>query len=114
MFSKNDRYCFLVAALIMTAGFALMVFDPAPHGFGIPTLWVAPPLLLAAFFLPVVGIIGIGNLRVGRGANSGKRLGGLICFFVPLLLYWTTLEPTASLWDCSEFIASAYKLQVPH
>lgn len=31
-----------------------------------------------------------------------------------LTTYLLTLEPTASVWDCSEFIATVYKLQVPH
>ena len=30
------------------------------------------------------------------------------------LIYWLTVEPTASFWDCSEFIATSYKLEVPH
>lgn len=114
MFSGNDRYCFLTAVIFVTAGFALMVLDRAPQGFGILTLWIAPPLLLAGFFLPVVGIIGIENLRFQTGPCGGKHLGGLISFLAALFLYSITLEPTASLWDCSEFIASAYKLQVPH
>ncbi|MEN0016207.1 MAG: DUF2723 domain-containing protein [Bacteroidota bacterium] len=29
-------------------------------------------------------------------------------------VYTCTLEPTASFWDCSEYIASAYQLQVTH
>ena len=28
--------------------------------------------------------------------------------------YLSTLEPTASFWDCGEFIASSYKLEVGH
>lgn len=35
-------------------------------------------------------------------------------FAVAALTYLLTLEPTASLWDCGEFIASAYKLQIGH
>ena len=28
--------------------------------------------------------------------------------------YLATIEPTASFWDCGEFIASSYKLEVGH
>ena len=39
---------------------------------------------------------------------------GWISFAIALVVYLLTLEPTVSLWDCGEFIASAYKLQVGH
>jgi len=39
---------------------------------------------------------------------------GWAVFGVALATYWLTLEPTASFWDCGEFIACAYKLLVPH
>jgi tetratricopeptide (TPR) repeat protein len=35
-------------------------------------------------------------------------------FFLAMLVYTLTVEPTASFWDCSEYIAAAYKLQVTH
>lgn len=35
-------------------------------------------------------------------------------FIIATIVYFLTLEPTTSLWDCGEFIASAYKLQVGH
>lgn len=41
-------------------------------------------------------------------------LAGWVVFAVAMLVYWLTLEPTASFWDCGEFIACSYKLQVPH
>ena len=39
---------------------------------------------------------------------------GWASFFIALFVYLLTLEPTVSLWDCGEFIASSYKLQVGH
>ena len=35
-------------------------------------------------------------------------------FAIATLSYILTIEPTASLWDCSEFIATSYKLEVGH
>ena len=39
---------------------------------------------------------------------------GWVSFIVALVVYLLTIEPTVSLWDCGEFIASSYKLQVGH
>lgn len=39
---------------------------------------------------------------------------GWLIFVVAVAVYWTTMEPTASFWDCGEFIAAAYGLEVPH
>ncbi len=35
-------------------------------------------------------------------------------FVIALITYWLTLEPTASYWDCGEFIIQADKLEVGH
>lgn len=35
-------------------------------------------------------------------------------FLVALVTYWLTLEPTASYWDCPEYIAVADKMQIGH
>ncbi len=43
-----------------------------------------------------------------------RRGAGVAVFVVSLLTYALTLEPTVSLWDCGEFIAASYKLQVVH
>lgn len=39
---------------------------------------------------------------------------GWSVFLISAAVYLSTLEPTVSLWDCGEFIASSYKLQVGH
>jgi hypothetical protein len=43
-----------------------------------------------------------------------NNLSGWIVFIIALSVYATTLEPSTSMWDCSEFLACAYKLQVSH
>ncbi len=39
---------------------------------------------------------------------------GWVVFLIAATVYTLTLEPTASWWDCSEFITGAYKLEVGH
>ncbi len=39
---------------------------------------------------------------------------GWIVFAIAAITYISTMEPTASLWDCGEFIATSYKLEVGH
>lgn len=41
-------------------------------------------------------------------------LTGWTVFLVAAWTYLSTIEPTASFWDCGEFIATAYKLEVGH
>ena len=37
-----------------------------------------------------------------------------ISFLVPLVIYFITMAPTASFWDCGEYIATSHILGVPH
>jgi len=46
--------------------------------------------------------------------NKLNNTFGWIAFAIAAIVYILTLEPTASFWDCGEFIASGYKLEVGH
>jgi len=46
--------------------------------------------------------------------NKINNLFGWIAFIIASLTYILTLEPSASFWDCGEFIACIYRLQVAH
>jgi hypothetical protein len=35
-------------------------------------------------------------------------------FILATVVYTLTLEPTMPFWDCGEFLASSYKLEVGH
>ena len=39
---------------------------------------------------------------------------GWLCFLIAAITYLVTVEPTASFWDCPEFIAQGAKLEVGH
>ncbi len=39
---------------------------------------------------------------------------GWLCFFIAAATYLLTIEPTASFWDCPEFISQGAKLEVGH
>ncbi len=43
-----------------------------------------------------------------------NNISGWAVFLAALYTYVSTVEPTASFWDCGEFIAVSYKLMVPH
>jgi len=42
------------------------------------------------------------------------RIIGWVVFLIATFTYVATVEPTASLWDCGEYIATAYKLEIGH
>ena len=43
-----------------------------------------------------------------------NNVTGWAVWALATVVYFLTVEPTASFWDCGEFIASAYKLEVGH
>ena len=50
-------------------------------------------------------------MKTYKWANN---VAGWAVFAIAAITYLLTIEPTASFWDCGEFIAAAYKLQVGH
>ena len=51
---------------------------------------------------------------ISRRYNLINNVTGWVIFAIALVTYWLTLEPTASYWDCGEFIIQADKLEVGH
>ena len=43
-----------------------------------------------------------------------NNVTGWIVFLIAAYTYCSTIEPTASFWDCPEFISSAYLLEIGH
>ncbi|MDI3321899.1 glycosyltransferase family 117 protein [Pinibacter soli] len=46
--------------------------------------------------------------------NKVNNIVGWIVCAVACAVYLMTMEATASLWDCGEFISSVFKMQIPH
>jgi hypothetical protein len=46
--------------------------------------------------------------------EKANNIAGWLLFIIATTVYALTVEPTASFWDCGEFIAVSYKLEVPH
>lgn len=49
-----------------------------------------------------------------RNYKTLNNIFGWLAFIIAAFTYLSTIEPTASLWDCSEFITSGFKLEVGH
>jgi len=67
------------------------------------------------------------NLKIYKFANLIKKLNsimnqfkklnniaGWVVFLIASFVYFSTIEQTVSFWDCGEYIATAYKLEVGH
>ncbi len=51
---------------------------------------------------------------ITKGYKFYNKVVGWIIFLVAATVYLMTIEPTASFWDCGEFITTAFTLQVGH
>jgi hypothetical protein len=54
------------------------------------------------------------NKKLMKKYRLINNITGWVIFTVAAVTYLLTIEPTASLWDCGEYIASAYKMEVGH
>ncbi|MCV9387858.1 glycosyltransferase family 117 protein [Reichenbachiella ulvae] len=123
-FSRFDLFFLLSGLFLIIAGLLSAHLDSAPYGFGASTLYFAPLSMLTGYSLVALGILGrsmsiILKERLMQQFQSiafwkSKYCFAFISFLLSFVVYLLTLEPTASFWDCGEFIASAYKLQIPH
>ena len=43
-----------------------------------------------------------------------NNVTGWVAFLISAVVYLLTIEPTASFWDCGEFITTSYKFEVGH
>ena len=46
--------------------------------------------------------------------QKSSLITGWIAFAISMLVYVLSAEPSASLWDCAEFISTSYKMEVGH
>ena len=51
---------------------------------------------------------------ITKGYKFYNAVTGWVIFLVAAVVYLLTLEPTASFWDCPEFITTAYRVEVGH
>ncbi len=62
----------------------------------------------------MLGIKNIQNEDIMKRFKLWNTVCGWLVFAIAAATYLLTIEPTASFWDCGEFISSAYKLDVGH
>ncbi len=53
-------------------------------------------------------------LTSGKQFRIVDNIMGWLAFAIAAFVYCSTVEPTASFWDCPEFISTGYKLEIGH
>ena len=43
-----------------------------------------------------------------------RRIIGAVVFIAAIITYYLTVQPSVSFWDCGEYLATAYRLEIPH
>ena len=114
LFTRKNKIILFTSITLIAIGFILMKLEPAEHGYGPWALTLAPLLVISGFALGIVSFFYGSKPRINWKDQKEFLIAGWGSFLVSFVIYLSTLEDTASLWDCAEFIACAYKLQVPH
>ena len=121
-FSARNYLLLFTGLIILTSGYLAMASDHGEYGFGILGLTIGPVLVLSGFSIlffailhnsqqkPVVEITDINSQKF----QQISHITGWCIFLISFVIYTLTVERTVSLWDCGEFIAASYKLEIPH
>ncbi|WP_240336855.1 DUF3098 domain-containing protein [Rufibacter psychrotolerans] len=120
LFTKRQFTPLFLGIAVIVVGFILMASDPAPHGYGFLGLTLGPLLVVVGLVLPFFGVFRQNGPKTQEPPAAWRvyrRVDlalGVAAGLLALTVYVLTLEPSTSFWDTGEFIAAAYKLQVPH
>lgn len=114
LFTKRNIQLLLLSLSLITAGFLVMKFDPSESAYGFWALTIGPVMVVVGFIFGIISVFHDMNLIACWKGQWKMLIAGWSIFVVSFAVFQNTMEQTASLWDCAEFIACAYKLQVPH
>jgi hypothetical protein len=126
LFQRSNYIIMLTGIVILTSGYLIMASDGEEYGYGLLGLTIGPIVVLLGFTCLFFSIFK--NYKAShettlpiddkekaqKGFRRINAVSGWIIFLISLTVYSITAEPTVSLWDCGEFIAASYKLQIPH
>ncbi len=53
-------------------------------------------------------------MNTSKQTKTVFYIGAFLSFIISFIIFFKTMAPTLSFWDCGEFVASSYTLGVPH